>query len=485
MIHRKRWIALLFIFLFFSSLYGTFLFTRHHDIHWDEAVYISIGKYLYSSGSQGLFESIRPLGLPLLLGLFWKLGLGTVVVYEGIIFLFALGVLLLVFLLGKETFSEEVGIFGCFVLVLTPLFFQSSISIMTEIPAVFFILLSVLLFVQQKHSFIVGVAASCAFLFKFPAGLIILALFFLIAVHHLNQFNLLFQDAAFLLSGFIAVQLPVFIFNYVMYKDYTETVFDALFRPLLLAGGHAANSVHAVQSSWENVFYYVLQLIANNPLLFFGFVGILVVLFSRLDKNKVLALFVPLLVFFVYFTSIANKQPRFAVLFLPFLALFAGYILDKTLSLISRGEMVKKLLLLFLTLYLLWTFSLNTSFTEVYRFYPEEILPIEQEYYLYFSNNGISEGVISDSILTTEPYFTAYSDGILAYPYYNNVTDAVEIYSEHKDDASYVVFTSNFYPCSDASCLEQISQLHEEIAATHTLVYSQEWNGELREIFRI
>src|SRR3989338_8396224 len=156
MIHQKSWIALLFMFLFFSSLYGVFLFTRHHDIHWDEAVYISMGKYLYSSGSQGLFESIRPLGLPLILGFLWKIGAGTVFVYETLIFLFALGVLFLVFLLGTNIFSEEVGIFACFVLVLTPLFFHSSITIMAEIPAVFFILFSILLFVQGKHTFFVG-----------------------------------------------------------------------------------------------------------------------------------------------------------------------------------------------------------------------------------------------------------------------------------------------------------------------------------------
>ena len=479
MIHQKSWIALLFIFLFFSALYGVFLFTRHHDIHWDEAVYISMGKYLYSSGSQGLFESIRPLGLPLVLGLFWKLGFGTALVYETVIFLFALGVLCLVFLLGKEIFSEEAGIFACIVLVLTPLFFQSSISIMTEIPAVFFVLLSILLFVQGKHTFFVGVAASCAFLFKFPAGLIVLALFFLIAVHHVHDFRLLFYHAVFLLTGFIAVQLPVFLFNYLMYRDYTATAFDALFRPLLLAGGHAANSVHAIESGWENIFYYVFQLVSNNPLLVLGFVGLFVVLFSRVEKSKALALFLPLVVFLIYFTDIVNKQPRFAVLFLPLLALFAGQLLFSLLSFLSGGNIVKKMLLLFLTLYLLWTFSLNVGFTEVYRFYPEETLPIEQEYYLYFSNNGVS-----GKILTTEPYFTAYTDGILAYPYYNNLTDALQIYAEHSDDASYVIFTSNFYPCSDILCFEQISQLHQEIVATHTLVYSQEWNGELQEIYK-
>jgi 4-amino-4-deoxy-L-arabinose transferase-like glycosyltransferase len=477
--NHKSWIALLFFCLFFSSLYGTFLFTRHHDIHWDEAVYISMGKYLYSSDTQGLFESIRPLGLPLLLGFFWKLGSGTVLLYQTLIFIFAIGVVLLVYLLGKEIFSEEAGILAAAILVFTPLFFQSSIAILTEIPAVFFILLSIFLFVRGRKTFFVGAAASFAFLFKFPAGFVAIAILLLFLLQYYSHIRILFQQWTYFLLGFIVVQLPVFFFNYLHYKEHSATVFDALFRPVLLAGAHADNAVHAVNSGWENIFYYFLQLVSNNPLLLLGFLGFFAVLFSRLEKDKVLALFLPLLIFFVYFTSIVNKQPRFAVLFLPFLAVFAGHLFSSILSFFSRGEIVKKLLFVFLILYLFWTFSLQALFIEAYRFYPEEMLPIEQEYYLYFANNAA--GTI---LLTTEPYFTAYTDDILAYPYYNNLTDAQEIYEKYKDSASYVVFTSNFYPCADASCLEQIEALHQEIAKTHTLVYSQEWNGQLREIFK-
>ncbi len=478
---QRIWIALLLFCLLFSSLYGVFLFTRHHDIHWDEAVYISMGKYLYSFGTQGLFESIRPLGLPLLLGFFWKLGFGTVLVYQTLIFLFALGVILLVYLLGKEIFSDEAGILASLILVFTPLFFQSSIAILTEIPAAFFILLSIFLFVRQKHAFVVGSIASLAFFFKFPAGLVAIALLLLFILQCHGHMRSIFQRAIYFLFGFTVVQLPVFFFNYLHYKDYSATFFDAIFRPVLLAGTHADNAIHAVNSNWENIFYYVFQLVSNNPLLLLGFLGLFVALFSlSVDRSKALALFVPFVVFFVYFTSIVNKQPRFAVLFLPFLALFAGQLFSSALSFFSRGEIRKKLLLLFLTFYLLWTFSLYDGFIEAYRFYPEKTLLIEQEYYLYFSNNAVTDTIL----LTTEPYFTAYTDSILAYPYYNNLTDAQELYARYNQSASYVVFTSDFYPCPDAACFEQISQLHEEIAATHTLVYSQEWNGQKKLIFK-
>ncbi len=479
MIREKKYLFLFsLIVLFFLGLHIFLVLTRHHDIHWDEAVYISMGKYFYSLGTEGLFESIRPLGLPLVLGFFWSIGLGTVFVYQTVIFLFSLGVLLLVYLLGKELFSEESAIFACLMLVLTPFFFQSSISIMTEIPAVFFVLLSIYLLVREKHLFFVGIIASFAFLFKFPAGLLVPALLFVLVLHNISRWKKFLSSSSWFLLGFFVIQLPFFIFNYLMYRAHSATVFDAVFRPLLLAEGHASNAVHAVSAGWQNLFYYAFELVQNNPLLLLGFLGCIALFFSKSEKNKQLIIFVPLFVFFIYFTSIVNKQLRFAVLFLPLLALFSGHVLQQIFHFFSQGKIVRQLLFCLIIFYPLLAFSLTPEFTLIYRFYPEEILPIEQDYYSYFSQISFH-----GSILTTEPYFSAYTDGILAYPYYNNLTDALEIYEEYKDDASYVVFTSNFYPCTDAFCVEQLALLHEEIEETHTLVYSQAWDGIEREIF--
>lgn len=475
MIHKKKHFLLFsLLVLFFLGLYSFFLLTRHHDIHWDEAVYMSMGKYLYSFGTEGLFESIRPLGLPLVLGFFWMIGLGELFVYQTIIFLFALGTLLLVYLLGKELFSSEAGLFAALALVLTPIFFQSSVSIMTEIPAVFFVVLSFFLFIKQKHPFFVGLAAATAFLFKFPAGLIlpILLFLFLIRQEHIRK---KITNCCFFTAGSVTALFPFFAFNYFHYRHDTATFFDAIFRPLILGGDHAANPVHAISGLWQDIFYYILELVKNNPLLLFGFFGSIFFFFSKEKKKNHYQLFVLLFIFFVYFSSIVNKQLRFAVLFLPFLALFTGDILQQILTFIPSN--LKKIMFYLILFYPLLTFSFFPTLTLVYRFYPQEPLAIESEYYSYFIEYS------NATLLTTEPYFTAYSNGILAHPYYNNLTDATEIYDQYKDDADYVIFTSDFYPCSDPSCIEQMALLHKEIASTHTLIYSQEWNGVEREIF--
>ena len=58
---KDYWIYVI-VFLVVFKLY--IILTTFHLIGWDEAVYLGMGKYIYSGGAIGLFEEIRPLGLP-------------------------------------------------------------------------------------------------------------------------------------------------------------------------------------------------------------------------------------------------------------------------------------------------------------------------------------------------------------------------------------------------------------------------------------
>lgn len=448
---NKKLIACL---VFFTLLHIIFFFTRHHDIHWDEAVYISMAKYLYSFGSVGLFESIRPLGLALVLGFFWKIGAG-IEMYQTVELLFALGILLLTYMLGKKIADEQSAVLATAFLAITPFFFFNSIQILTEIPAAFFILLSVYLFAEQKY-FTAGITAGIAFLFKFPAGILFLGLF-CIAVLEKK-----YRKSIVVFAGFVIVQIPYLVFNYISYAPFTATAFDALFRPFLLAESHASNWLHAIAGTWQNILYYPLALVMDNPLLIFALPG-----FFLLRKQKYIAF--PLAFFFLYFTYITNKQLRFAVLFLPFIALYAGagiFYLQKALKKYISYTVFYCIIIL-LTIPVIYP-----SFVAAYRFFPAEELAIEQEYYSFFR-----EGVI----LTTEPYFSAYTN-ILAIPYYNNVTDAQEIYEKFKDNVNYIVFSPEFYPCTDEQCQQQIAALGTEIGKL-PVIYQHTWNGNIKTIY--
>lgn len=475
---NKLLLGIFFLFLFFELL---FLSTRHHDIHWDEAVYIGMGKWLYSQGTQGLFESIRPLGLPLLLGFFWKLNLGTATAYQFLIFLFALGSLFLTWKITKKIMEEETALITVFLLAITPLFLFGAFSILTEIPALFFILLTLYFFIEKKHPFIIGLAASSAFLFKFPAGLLFLAVVILYVLQA-EEKELLSRKSPllFALFGFLLVQLPVFLFNYFLYQAETSSWLDAVFRPILLAKEHAQNQVNAVPEMLQNLFYYPWEIFLNNPLLCFSLVGIFFFLFQKEERKKAMVLLIPMGIFLVYFTSIANKQLRFAILFLPFIAIFAGYgifIFLKKLE--ERLAGTKKIaVVLFVVLVIVLIYS---NLILVFRFFPTETLPIEKEYYSFFSVQN-KPGI---TLLTTEPFFPAYSDNILAIPYYNNVTDAWEIYEKYKENVDYIIFTSDFYPCETEMCRKEIERLEEDIRGKNKLIYEKEWLGSKKMIFEV
>ena len=51
----------------------------NYPLWWDSYVYIGMGKYIFSGGKIGMWESFRPLIHPLILGVLWKLKLDVII----------------------------------------------------------------------------------------------------------------------------------------------------------------------------------------------------------------------------------------------------------------------------------------------------------------------------------------------------------------------------------------------------------------------
>ena len=160
------------IILIVSLFVGTNLLyaQKFHNVIWDEAVYLGIGKYLYSFGTVGLWEMIRPIGMPLIIGLFWKLGLPYVFMAELTEIGFSAGVIILTYLITKEFADDFAAATAAFIMAITPVFFLYTGYVLTGIPSTFFILLAFYLFLKDKLA-PAGVAAGLASLFRFPQGL--------------------------------------------------------------------------------------------------------------------------------------------------------------------------------------------------------------------------------------------------------------------------------------------------------------------------
>ncbi len=463
---NKYLFALISIIIVFIVFHLIVIETRHIDVGWDEAVYIGIGKYIWSFGETGLFESIRPLGLPLLLGVLWKLQLN----YYPLIIGFSIATMLITYMVTDRIWNKDAALLAMLLLATTPFFLQSSMQIMTEVPTTFFIMLTVWMLITKKAPWMIGCCASFAFLFKFPAGVLFLAVLLIFIIEHRGRIRTACVSFIF---GFIVVQIPVFVANYIMYKQYTTNTIDALFLPLFLGSVHAQNIVHSISGVIPNLLYYPREIVMNNPLLIVAVFGCVIALLKRKEKTVLITS----TMIAGYFIIIANKQLRFAVLFLPSITIFAGIGLESIMRGIQRWTGTRKLFLTFIII-MIGVYLLYPQILSVYRFYPSEQTAMEKEYYMFFNDK---EGII----LTTEPYFTAYTDTILAIPYYNNAEDAQELYEIYKKEVDYIIFNSDFYPCNkNQECEEIIANIEADIVANNEIIYEKEWNSGIKRIFK-
>ena len=144
-------------------------------VWWDSAVYIGMGKYIYSFGNSGFWEASRPLVWPLLLGFFWKVGLNAVFFGRLLELLFAAGCILLTYLIGKQIFNRKTGILSALFLAFSPTFYFFSTISLSEIPSLFFALISIYFFINKKY-FLTGLFSGLAFMTRFLESLVFIAI---------------------------------------------------------------------------------------------------------------------------------------------------------------------------------------------------------------------------------------------------------------------------------------------------------------------
>jgi 4-amino-4-deoxy-L-arabinose transferase-like glycosyltransferase len=314
----KKIFTILFVSLFSRVFYT--LFT--HPLWWDGAVYLSMGKYLFSLGSIGFWEPIRPLAWVTMLGFGWFVGLDPIIWGYFLTTIFSLGIIYLTYLIGKELFNEQVGLYSSILISFTWIFFFFNVRLYTEIPSVFFGLVG-LYFLIKRRDFISGIFLGLAFLTKFPQGLLLVGFMILLFPSFKRMF--------YLLLGFILITIPYFTFNFILYGSPIEVI--------LFASEFVRNAgIWIFQESW---YYYFVELFKENFLFVFAIVGICLLL-----KRRKYVLVVLFSLFFAYFSYFPHKELRFAILFLPYLAILASYGYYKLIN--HKVLFISLVLLLFL-----------------------------------------------------------------------------------------------------------------------------------------
>jgi len=280
---------------------------------WDPAIYVGMGKYLFSSGMFGLWEILRPPLWPIILGEAWSIGLEPLAVAKVLVIASSLATLVVLYVLG-EKYEKGVGLTAAILLATSPIhnFFVTVPT--NDIPSTLLSLLAVYTILQKRYT-LSGLLAGLAFLTRFPHALFMAPLGLFIVIEEWPNFKSTFKKGLALTAGFAAIVIPYFILNYIMYQD-------ALL-PIKL--GRSIIEGNPDQSP----FFYIFYLIADNPLILLSLVGIIVFIISIIKTRKkpeplFTLSFLCLLIVGTYLSQIGHKELRYAFPFQPYILLFAG-----------------------------------------------------------------------------------------------------------------------------------------------------------------
>ncbi|MBN1644724.1 glycosyltransferase family 39 protein [Candidatus Woesearchaeota archaeon] len=301
-----------FIYIFTIALVVKLVFLLDfHEIWWDTAVYVGMGKYLFSLGNAGLWEHIRPIFLPIILGLAWFLKLNPVVFGRILEFILSLASIVLFYFLAEHYFNKKTAIFAVIIFAFSSIVLQMTYHVYTETIVLFIILLSLFLF-EKEYFFWAGFLVGLAFLSKFPAAMFLLPFLIMLFL----RFE--FKHSAKLIAGF-AIPAGIFlIFNFFMYSSPLLPLIDAR---VVISQVMGCNFFR--KFDW---WFYLAKLFEENWFHLFAFPGLYLFVKKYHFKHltPALFLFVPL----IYFTGLACRDYRYLILFLPFVAMFSGSGID-------------------------------------------------------------------------------------------------------------------------------------------------------------
>ncbi len=412
-------------------------------ILWDSAVYLGMGKYIFSLGKVGFWEPARPLILPLFLGFFWRSGLNAIVFGRILIVFFSVGCLYLTYLIGRKVFNEKVGVIATFLLAFSPSFLLYSSSVLTGIPSTFFALLSVYLLIHKRY-FLSGLFIGLGFMTRFLQLFVLLILLLYLMVEKKKIRNL-----TRLGYGLALAVVPYLILNSLSYKN---AIYPFIFQVFM-----------SRYTGWiyhEGLSFYFISLLKESFLVLFLVVGIVAILIKRRSKQMmIMGIF---LSFFIFYNLIAHKEVRFVLTFLPYMYLIVSFGILKGFDNIRKEkDMMYFVILVF---GVIWVVQVATQFeVPTYREYPE--------FEGYLREKEIEGEVwISNPIFAVD--FNNKVDELIYYPIYNS--KKIEVIKERINEAKHILIdTCDILSCppNDGSCFERTNEFLGLLRNRFELVY--------------
>jgi len=296
------------------------------NVWWDPAVYIGMGKFIFSLGKSGLWEASRPIVWPTLLGFIWRIGLSPVIFGKVLSLLLAVGCAYLTYLIGREVFDEKIALLAAAFFLFSPTLFFNSDLMMAGIPSTFFGLLAVYHLLKKKY-FLMGIFAGITFMTRF-LQLIVLAGLLIILFIYRKKLRIKRTDINQIALGFFLIVVPYLLLNIFLY--------GSMLYPFIL---QAKLTKFTGWMWWEPLSFYFKNLFKENFLAVFSLLGFFFLFRKKAKKDyRKSSIFVLFLLFFVFYNLNIHKEMRFAITFFPYLYLITSLGLFELLAFVKERK---------------------------------------------------------------------------------------------------------------------------------------------------
>ncbi len=431
-----------------------------YPLWWDSHIYISIGKYIYSGGQIGIWESFRPLIHPLILGFFWKLGFNPIWVGKLLDVVYALLIIYLTYLLAERLFNRTTAIISSLILSTTPLLVMFTGLILSDPLATVFGLGGIVLVLdkneKRQNIFLGGFLLALSFLTRFPQGIWFAAVF-IVLFSWKDEVKKKVLALSLLILGFILPLIPYLIFNYNRYGSALEP-----FR---------TGSWIVTTSTWaygQGLTYYFTEFFIRLPIYLFFFIYLYYFMKEKYwEKKEHLLLTLIIVLTLAYFLYVPRKETRYLATLLPLFSLLVSFIILKIyhhLKSSPKSMITPWGLAALAVLAVIISLPAGLHFERGPTF-QEELFVILEEYNL----NG--------TILSSDPAFVSFLD----YPLVtlDGMEFAPSIYEQQRENYQLLFVNDCDFGCApgDRACTQRKQKLLQQMAAENKEMFKKEVKG--------
>ncbi|MFB6181161.1 MAG: ArnT family glycosyltransferase [Candidatus Nanohalobium sp.] len=406
---------------------------------WDTSIYMAMGKHLYSLGEIGLWEGFRPPLIPVIYGVFWKLGIPAVPAARLVALIISTTGITAFYYGVKDMDGQKTAFYATGLLISTYVFVAKSTMLLTGIPSALILFSSVWMYEKQKYS-LSGILLALAFLTRFPAaiaGPVLVAYTFYEGWVDKNLKKPVKQSFK-LTAAFFTTILPYLILNQVYSGSFIQPFINAVKVPA------------AAASKYIFGLYYFIEALKFNPLLALSIPGIYIA-WKKKESQYLLSTFL-FLSAYGFFTVFPHKEPRYMLLFLPFMAFLAGRTIKELGTQVQNKDYFK------------WGFiGLTAVIMVIFAFqaYQTNSYVNENTKQFYNHASGLEGVVVSNS-----PAVAAYGD-----IKYKGLPPGYlpGIYRNMKGRADYYAINSCAWYCSDSikNCEKNIRQFTSNLTENY------------------